>query len=117
MRPNQKRKKTQGVFASTFDRLPLVASVILGSLLLSYLFVNENGLPLYLYMKNRQDALNTETHQLTESNAELREEINHVQHDPSRLEQLARDRLGMVQEGEIVYQFVEPKSQNSGTSP
>ena len=116
MRPNQKRKKKQGFFAATFNRLPLVASVILGSLLLSYLFVNENGLPLYLYMIERQAALNTETQQLIESNAELREEINHVQHDPSRLEQLARNRLGMVREGEIVYQFVEPKSRNSETS-
>ena len=47
----------------------------------------------------------------------LRQEINQVQHDPSKLEQLARDQLGMVREDEIVYQFVEPNTKKSRRFP
>lgn len=103
--------------AATFSRLPFVASVMLGSLFLTYLFVNENGLPFYLHMVERLEELNTHNQQLTESNTRLREEIDQIQHDASKLEQLAREQLGMVREGEVVYQFVEPKSQPSAMIP
>ena len=117
MRPNQKRKKSQGFVPAIFTRLPLVASVILGSLFLGYLFFKGNGLPLYLDMLDRQHELTTDTQQLAQSNAHLREEINQVQHDLSKLEQLARDQLGMVREDEVVYQFVEPNAKQSRNAP
>ena len=117
MRPNQKRKKPQGFIAGTFTRLPLMASVILGSLFLGYLFLHENGLPLYLDMLDRQHELTNDTQQLAEANESLRKEINHVQHDLSKLEELARDQLGMVREDEVVYQFVEPNTKKSRRFP
>ena len=38
----------------------------------------------------------------------MQEDITRIQQDPHRLEELARNRLGMVRQGETVYQFVEP---------
>ena len=117
MRPNQKRKKPQGFVVGIFSRLPLVASVILGSLFLGYLFVNDNGLPLYIDMLDRQTELTEDTQQLAASNERLSTEINQLQHDLSKLEQLARDQLGMVREGEVVYQFVEPNTKKPRNFP
>ncbi len=113
MRPNQKQKKSQGFWATTFQRMPFVAGMILGILFLAYLFFNENGLPLYLEMVQKDSELLKQTQELEKSNQVLGESINRIQDDPSELEQLARDRLGMVREGEVVYQFVEPKSDDS----
>jgi cell division protein FtsB len=113
MRPNQKQKKSQGFWARTLHRIPFVAGMVLGILVLVYLFINENGLPLYLEMVQKDDELKRQTQQLEKSNQSLRKSIHRIQHDPSALEQLARDRLGMVRDGEVVYQFVEPKSDDS----
>ena len=113
MRPNQKQKKFQGFWGTTFQRIPFVAGIIFGILVLAYLFFNEKGLPLYLERVQKNSELITHTQQLEKSNQELQESIHRLQHDPSELEQLARDRLGMVREGEVVYQFVEPKSDDS----
>ena len=110
MRPNQKQKKSQGFWATTWQGIPFVAGFILGILFLGYLFFNEQGLPLYLEMVKKDAELIKQTQQLEKSNQTLRESIDRIQHDPSELEQLARDRLGMVRDGEVVYQFVEPKS-------
>jgi len=112
MRRNQKRRKSQGFWTATFYRIPLVAGVILSSLFLAYVYFNENGLPLYLEMVQKENELKRQTQQLLESNLTLRESIDRLQHDPSELEQLARDQLGMVRDGEVVYQFVEPNSDN-----
>ncbi len=35
----------------------------------------------------------------------LKLESDALRHDPFRIEQLARERLGMAREGEMVYQF------------
>ena len=113
MRPNQKHKKAQGLWDKTFQRIPLVGGMIVGFLFLAYLFFNDNGLPLYLEMVQKDNDLIQKTQQLEQSNQNLRDSISRIQSDPSELEQLARDRLGMVREGEVVYQFVEPKSRDS----
>ncbi len=113
MRANQKQKKPRGFWAKTFQHFPLVAGVILSILCLVYVLTNENGLPLYLQMLEKEDELKRQTQQLESSNHSLGESIHRIQHDPSNLEQLARDQLGMVREGEVVYQFVEPKSEHS----
>lgn len=110
MRPNQKRKELQGFWGNAFQRLPFVAGIILGILFLAYLFLNENGLPLYLEMVQKDTELIQQTQQLEKSNQTLHDSIKRIQDDPSELEQLARDRLGMVRKGEVVYQFVDPKS-------
>ena len=113
MRPNQKQKPPQGWWARTFQHIPIVAGVVLVIIFLVYLYANEQGLPLYLEMVEKENELKRQTQQIESSNQSLEESILRIQQDPSELEQIARDRLGMVREGEIVYQFVEPKTEDS----
>ncbi|MDT7043998.1 septum formation initiator family protein [Candidatus Nitronereus thalassa] len=60
-----------------------------------------------LRMADELERMNQEIAQLQQANASLEQEIHLVQHDRFTLEKLARERLGYVKEGEVVYQLVE----------
>jgi cell division protein FtsB len=47
---------------------------------------------------------------LEKENYLLYEEISRLRHDPSAIEQLARQELGLVKEGELIFQFVTPRA-------
>ena len=64
------------------------------------------GLPQYWMMTQELDRTQKEIVSLEHANAALREEIHHLESDLFTLEELARERLGYVKEGETVYQFV-----------
>jgi cell division protein FtsB len=59
-------------------------------------------------MRETRQHLTEQIKQLEDINASIQEDITRIQRDPQRLEELARNRLGMVRQGEVVYQFVEP---------
>ena len=46
-----------------------------------------------------------------EENQKLREEVRRLQHEKRYIEEIARKELGMVKEGEIIYQFDLPKAE------
>jgi cell division protein FtsB len=54
--------------------------------------------------------LDDKNFQLQRSNAMLRERIHRLRHDDRHLEKLAREELGLVREGEIVYRFASSES-------
>lgn len=73
--------------------------------LLLALFFGEMGLPRYLSMRHHAGQLERELSVLREANVSLRDDIAQLQHNPAKIEQLARERLGYVRKGETVYQF------------
>ncbi|MBI3355316.1 MAG: septum formation initiator family protein [Nitrospirae bacterium] len=73
--------------------------------LLVALFFGEMGLPRYISMRNHASHLERELSALREENVSLRSDITRLQHDPAKIEQLARERLGYVRKGETVYQL------------
>lgn len=91
-----------------------ITGLIGGIVLLGFLFFDEAGLPQYLRMVQEVERLEEEIQQLEQNNVALRNEIDQIENDPLALEALARERLGFVRQGEIVYQFVEPKEQVTG---
>ena len=61
---------------------------------------------LRLYQMHRDRAtLEREIEQLTAANATLADEVRHLRTDPGRVEAIAREELGLVKPGEIVYEF------------
>ena len=80
-------------------------------LLLLALFFGEMGLPRYFSMRDHARQLERDIHDLQRATVELRGEIDRLEHDPSRIEQLARERLGYVRTGETVYQVVPDSSE------
>ncbi len=78
------------------------------SVLTGTMFFNADGLPAYFQMRDNRQHLIDQIQQLEYINRGMQEDIARIQNDPQRLEELARNRLGMVRQGETVYQFVEP---------
>ena len=49
---------------------------------------------------------------MEEENRKLKEEVRRLQYEKRYIEEIARKELGMVKEGEIIYQFDSPGDKN-----
>ncbi len=115
---NRKRKKKKpGLLGEISHHFPVVAGLVLGGIFLGYLFFTEGGIPSYLKQVHAAEKLERHIAEMQENNEYLVNEIRRVQSDPLKLEELARNRLGMVRKGEKVYQFVEPRLGDSQALP
>ena len=59
----------------------------------------------------------TELAGLYETLDSLRARVDSLQHDSATLEQLAREKFGMIRDGEVLYRLVEPPDTASDTLP
>ena len=84
-------------------RLKLAVFVLVGLVVAS--LVGNRGLLRLYRMHQTKAALEREIAQLTTNNAALAEEVRRMRTDPSRIEAIAREELGLVKPGEIVYEF------------
>jgi cell division protein FtsB len=75
-----------------------------GLLLLLSLTGDRSLFELYRMAQIKAD-LERQIEVLTEENASLRQEVEAMRRFPSRAEEIARQDLGLVRPGEIVYQF------------
>ncbi|HEV8243888.1 MAG TPA: septum formation initiator family protein [Nitrospirales bacterium] len=89
--------------------------VVGGFFLMSYFtyefLFDTMGFMKYLNMKRTHGQIAEEIKTIEEENTRLRKDIEAVKHDPATLEGLARDRLGMVKQGETVF-LIAPSRQN-----
>lgn len=68
------------------------------------LFAPNWGLLHYRRLQSEIDSLATENKSLEERNAELQKEIDRLQNDDAYLEELARQKYGLLKENETVYE-------------
>ena len=80
--------------------------MVLGPVAIHAFVFDDMALWRYLAMREQLRGLETSIGELKRSNAAVREEIDRVLDDPARIEELAREQLGLVREGETVYQIV-----------
>ena len=83
-----------------------MALFINGYLLLSFLF-GEMGLLKFIKMKQTYAQIQRENRDLREEDERLARRIEMLKTDPDTIEQIARDRLGLVKEGELIYEFYD----------
>jgi cell division protein FtsB len=81
-----------------------LAIVFLLALVVASVMGNRSLLRLYQMHRDRA-ALEREIDQLTAANATLAEEVRTLRADPARVEAIAREDLGLVKPGELVYEF------------
>jgi cell division protein FtsB len=86
-----------------FCAMALIAN---GYLLLSLLF-GEMGLLKFMKMKQTHAQIRKENQDLQEENEALGRRIKMLKTDPNAIEQIARDRLGLAKEGELIYEFYD----------
>jgi len=85
-------------------------------LLLLALCFGEMGVLRYVSMRDHAQQLENDIQELQRMTRTLRSEIDRLEHDPSKIEQLARERLGYVRKGETVYQLL-PEPPTDRTKP
>jgi cell division protein FtsB len=68
----------------------------------------DHGLVDLLRMQREQHELEHTAFDLQQQNERLRERIRRLQSDDHYIEKLARERLGLVRKGEIMYRVTEP---------
>jgi cell division protein FtsB len=93
----------------TPNRPPLRSRLKLAVLLLVALaaasLVGNRGLIRLYRMHQTKATLEREIAQLTANNAVLADEVRALRTDPGRVEAIAREELGLVKPGELVYEF------------
>ncbi|MCH6558637.1 MAG: septum formation initiator family protein [Nitrospirae bacterium] len=87
--------------------MALVVGGIVAAFFVVSFFFGEMGLPKYLNMVKYARQLESDIQEIQRTSVELRTEIDRLEHDPRRIEELARERLGLVRKGETVYHFLE----------
>ena len=81
----------------------LVFTVVVA--ILWFLFAPGSGVLRYHRLQKQIETLSQENKSLQEHNAALRKEIERLQGDEAYLEELARQKYGLLKENETVYEF------------
>jgi cell division protein FtsL len=71
-------------------------------------FFGEKGILHLLRLKRELTRIKEENQRAEEENQRLREEVRRLQQEKRYIEEIARKELGMVKEGEVIYQFESP---------
>jgi cell division protein FtsB len=85
----------------------VVSVVLLGATLVfvPLRIFNELGVPRYRALSRELVRVEEENERLAREVKDLKQETELLRNDPRAIERLARDELGMVREGEVVFQF------------
>jgi cell division protein FtsB len=76
--------------------------------LLFFIIVSEHGLNELVFLKKEHNKLVKKMERLSQENNSIRVEIHRLKHDPEYIENIARQELGMVAEGEIILKPQNP---------
>jgi cell division protein FtsB len=63
------------------------------------------GIPRLHSLKEEKARVDLEVSRLGDQIRKLRVEVRHLKDDPAKVEQVARDELGLVRQTELVFQF------------
>jgi cell division protein FtsB len=91
--------------AQRFLRRPLRILLVVLGILLAASLLGERGLIGLLQMHQTRAALARDVERLTAANAALADEVRALRTGPGRIEAIAREELGLVKPGELVYEF------------
>jgi len=71
-------------------------------------FFGDKGILHLLRLQKELGRIKEENRKTEDENRKLREEVRRLQKEKRYIEEIARKELGMVKEGEIIYQFDPP---------
>lgn len=67
--------------------------------------VAKHGLLTYLEMNERRKSMQADLSNIQKENEQLKKEIGALKSDPDTIEKIAREELGMVKPGEVLYRI------------
>ena len=71
-------------------------------------FFGDKGILHLLRLQKELARIKERNAKMEEENRNLREEVKRLQHEKRYIEEIARKELGMIKQGEIIYQFDFP---------
>lgn len=74
-----------------------------------FTFFGDKGILHLLKLKKELARLKEVNAKVEEENRKLKEEVRRLQHEKQYIEEIARKELGLVKEGEMIYQFDLPQ--------
>lgn len=73
--------------------------------------LDEQGLPRYRQLRTELEQVKERNIELDRRAGALMRQVERLRNDPSAIESVARDELGMVRDGELVFQFPRESAQ------
>lgn len=86
-------------------RKELLIAIIFVVFIIAVSIFGENGLLSSKELRKIANNLQKEIQLIEADNEELRKEIHALKNDPSIIEKITREELGLTREGEIIYKF------------
>jgi len=77
---------------------------IIAPLLFFVIFGGRSPMQIY-HLKEERDKIRIANARLREENQKLAEQIQRMKHNKKEVEKMAREELGLVKKGEVIYQF------------
>jgi len=77
-----------------------------------FTFFGDKGIIHLLRLQKEWVRIKETNVKVEEENRKLREEVKRLQYEKRYIEEIARKELGMVKEGEVIYQFDVPNEKN-----
>jgi cell division protein FtsB len=94
------------------SKKPVFLLVLLLFLILGFFtFFGDKGILHLLRLQKELTRIKETNVRMEEENRRLREEVGRLQHEKRYIEEIARKELGMVKEGEVIYQFETPDTE------
>jgi cell division protein FtsB len=90
----------------------IIAFVLLSLLLwLQYkIWLQDGGIPEVIQLQQEVAAVKSEVQTLQDRNLSLDAEVKDLKKGLDAIEERARSEMGMIKEGEVYYQVIEPKT-------
>ena len=95
--------------------MKIIAFVLLVLLIwLQYkIWLQDGGIPEVIQLQQEVEEVKTEVQQLQERNSSLDAEVKDLKKGLDAIEERARSEMGMIKEGEVYYQVIEPENKSS----
>ncbi|MFO7578224.1 MAG: septum formation initiator family protein [Pelovirga sp.] len=97
------------------NNLLTVALLVVIALMFAYAVFGNRGILRIIQAQRQQQQLQQQLTELQQQQQQLRREIERLNNDRDYWEQLARTRLGMVREGELIYYVPEATDRERGS--
>ena len=90
--------------------MKIIAFVLLVLLIwLQYkIWLQDGGIPEVIQLQSEVEEVKTEVQKLQERNSSLDAEVKDLKKGLDAIEERARSEMGMIKEGEVYYQVIEP---------
>jgi cell division protein FtsB len=94
-----------------------VVAVILALLVTWHVIYGTHGLSIWQHKRAEDRALRQEIKDLQQENAQMRQQIDHLNSDPDAIEREAREKLHYARPGEIIYTLPDHTQTQQQTTP